>query len=254
MAGLDRGTLTAADLNIDPWTISGLTIVDQGDWLLGANVAGVEYTAPASNVYEYLPNAFRGTSTDIGAPPTSLAGSSSSWIGSQQGVATMGAISAVASALNSAVSGYYASNIQKIQMRMQQQVAEFNQRQAERSAQAALMQSNARIGQLSRQYESVKNKQKVSMAANGIVLGQGSAAEVTATTDIDKRISINNQYLNGYREAWGYRMQGVSQGLQASAAQSYGTSSWASLVDQGATGVVKIADFLYRNNQNKGVV
>lgn len=180
----------------------------------------------------------------------------SSWASSESGVNTFGAVSTIAGAIGGAVTGYYASNIQKIQARMQAQVAEFNQRQAERSAEAALMQSQARIGQLSRKYQAVKENQKVSMVANGIRLGIGSAAEVTATTDLDREISINNEYMNGYQTAWGYRMQGVSQGLQASAANTYRSSGMGSAIEGLTSGTAKgVRDYLYRRrNDNYGVI
>lgn len=131
-----------------------------------------------------------------------------------------GMVSGVISAVGGMVTGYYASRVQKAQARMQQNLAEFNQRQAERNAQLALMQSAQRIGQISRKYEGVKSSQKAAMAANGIVLGVGSAAEVTTTTDIDKEQSLQNERMNGMREAWGYRMQGLGYGQQAASANS----------------------------------
>lgn len=131
-----------------------------------------------------------------------------------------GMVSGVISAVGGMVTGYYASRVQKAQARMQQNLAEFNQRQAERNAQLALMQSAQRIGQISRKYEGVKSSQKAAMAANGIVLGVGSAAEVTTTTDIDKEQSLQNERMNGMREAWGFRMQGLGYGQQAASANS----------------------------------
>lgn len=180
----------------------------------------------------------------------------SQWSNTEEGLNTLSMVSTAAGMVGGAISGYYASNIRKIQAQMQAQVAEFNQRQAERSAQAALMQSNARISQISRQYERVKSSQKASMAANGVVLGVGSAAEVTASTDIDKQISINNEYMNGYYAAWGYRMQGVSQGLQASAANAYRSSGPGSMIEGATSGVNKgVRDYLFRRrNDNYGVI
>lgn len=131
-----------------------------------------------------------------------------------------GMVGGVISAIGGMVTGYYASRVQKAQARMQQNLAEFNQRQAERNAQLTLMQSAQRIGQISRKYEGVKSSQKAAMAANGIVLGVGSAAEVTTTTDIDKEQSLQNERMNGMREAWGFRMQGLGYGQQAASANS----------------------------------
>lgn len=148
-----------------------------------------------------------------------------------------GMVSGVISAVGGMVTGYYASRVQKAQARMQQNLAEFNQRQAERNAQLALMQSAQRIGQISRKYEGVKSSQKAAMAANGIVLGVGSAAEVTTTTDIDKEQSLQNERMNGMREAWGYRMQGLGYGQQAASANSVAqqADSLAPAISQGLT-------------------
>ena len=154
-----------------------------------------------------------------------------------------GMVGGVISAIGGMVTGYYASRVQKAQARMQQNLAEFNQRQAERNAQLALMQSAQRIGQISRKYEGVKSSQKAAMAANGIVLGVGSAAEVTTTTDIDKEQSLQNERMNGMREAWGYRMQGLGYGQQAASANSVAQqadSLAAELPDTGAYHKAKV--------------
>ncbi len=98
----------------------------------------------------------------------------------------------VIGAVGSIATGYYNSRIQKAQQEMAIRVQEYNARQAERAAQSALMSSNFKIGQISEKFEKVKSSQKAAMAANGIVLGVGSAAEVTASTDINKRRSITS--------------------------------------------------------------
>lgn len=143
-------------------------------------------------------------------------------------------------AVSGIVSGIYNSKIQKTQLKMQKRAAEFNQRQAERAAQSALMASQARIGQISEEYERRKSSQKVAMAANGIVLGVGSAAEVTASTDIQKERSIANEYMNGYREAWGIRMQGLNSTMDYIGAKASRSSSpWVSAIGGAANAVVR---------------
>lgn len=143
-------------------------------------------------------------------------------------------------AVSSIVSGIFDSKIQKTQLKMQKRAAEFNQRQAERAAQSALMASQARIGAISEEYERRKSSQKVAMAANGIVLGVGSAAEVTASTDIQKERSIANEYMNGYREAWGIRMQGLNSTMDYIGAKASRSSSpWVSAIGGAANAVVR---------------
>lgn len=164
-----------------------------------------------------------------------------------------GAISAVGSALQGMATSYYSSKISKIQNQMAIELAEYNARQAESSAQSALMQTNYKIGAISEKFEAVKSSQKVAMAANGIVLGIGSAAEVTTTTDIDKHRSMEVERLNGIRTAWGIRSQGLSQSLTANnAASSTPATSWGGAFDALNSGVSDLAkEYLYTKYGNK---
>ena len=43
------------------------------------------------------------------------------------------------------------------------------------------------------------------MGASGVKVGVGNSKEVLASTEIIKQIDVNQQYVNGYREAWGIR-------------------------------------------------
>lgn len=51
----------------------------------------------------------------------------------------------------------------------------------------------------------VKARQKVALAANGVAIGVGSAAEQLASTDIVKKINLNRLESNAKSKAWGYR-------------------------------------------------
>lgn len=156
----------------------------------------------------------------------------------------------VIGAVGSIATGYYNSRIQKAQQEMAIRVQEYNARQAERAAQSALMSSNFKIGQISEKFEKVKSSQKAAMAANGIVLGVGSAAEVTASTDINKRRSIDNQYANGYSEASKYRMQGVNAQSQAAATAVGEVNAFQGLGNAAAALGTGIKDYIYYNNKN----
>lgn len=231
-----------------------------GDGTLG-RIADDPLGAFVSPMYQ---NGGGGASTDAAFEEAYYSGDNattlskvSAWLKSDQGFSVMSGVTTVAGAVAGMATGYYSSQISKIQAQMQAQIAEFNQRQSERSAQAALMQSQQRIGQISRQFESRKASQQASMAANGIQLGIGSAAEVTTTTDIDKTMSINNEYANGYRDAWGKRMQGVSYGLQADAAlSSQPAFALGSAIEGATTAITKgVRNYVYaRRNNSYGVV
>lgn len=156
----------------------------------------------------------------------------------------------VIGAVGSIATGYYNSRIQKAQQEMAIRVQEYNARQAERAAQSALMSSNFKIGQISEKFEKVKSSQKAAMAANGIVLGVGSAAEVAASTDINKRRSIDNQYANGYSEASKYRMQGVNAQSQAAATAVGEINAFQGLGNAATALGTGIKDYIYYNNKN----
>lgn len=156
----------------------------------------------------------------------------------------------VIGAVGSIATGYYNSRIQKAQQEMAIRVQEYNARQAERAAQSALMSSNFKIGQISEKFEKVKSSQKAAMAANGIVLGVGSAAEVTASTDINKRRSIDNQYANGYSEASKYRMQGVNAQTQAAATAVGEINAFQGLGNAATALGTGIKDYIYYNDKN----
>ena len=156
----------------------------------------------------------------------------------------------VIGAVGSIATGYYNSRIQKAQQEMAIRVQEYNARQAERAAQSALMSSNFKIGQISEKFEKVKSSLKAAMAANGIVLGVGSAAEVTASTDINKRRSIDNQYANGYSEVSKYRMQGVNAQSQAAATAVGEVNAFQGLGNAATALGTGIKDYIYYNDKN----
>ena len=136
----------------------------------------------------------------------------------------------IVGAINTGVNAYFSSKMNKIQMELQAKLAEENQRMSELAAQDALYQSQVKIGEISRKAQQVKSNQKVSMAAAG-----GTYAEVLTSTDIMKEESINIETMNGYKAAWGYRMQGLNYGAQAGAARVSASSGNAFV--QGFTGL-----------------
>lgn len=166
-----------------------------------------------------------------------------------RGAAALG--SAGIAAVGPIFTGFQQARTQRIQLQMQQRVADYNARQAERAAQSALIASNAKIGAISEKFEGVKASQKAAMAANGIVLGVGSAAEVTTSTDINKRRSIANQYQNGYEQANAYRMQGVNAQVQSAVSAVGQVDEWQGLSGAATAIGTGVKDYLYYNDKNK---
>lgn len=116
---------------------------------------------------------------------------------------------------------------------------EFNSNIAELGAQSALAAGQNQIAARTMQAGQVKSSQRAAMAANGVDLGEGSAAEVQKTTDIIKDIDSHTLQANALGAAWGYRVQGLEAQMQASS-QAFNAKSQATMqainLRTGATG------------------
>lgn len=128
----------------------------------------------------------------------------------------------VGGALTSAVGSYYGASTQagnlKAQssaLRSQARIADINARISELGAQSALEQGKHEKARLTLQTGQLKGSQRARLAANGVDLGTGSAAEIQASTDLMKEIDSNTIRYNAVRSAWGYRTQGMNHQLRA---------------------------------------
>lgn len=141
----------------------------------------------------------------------------------QQAFAQAGPMLAVFGAINSAVGSYYQAQAAEYQYKsqasnlaFQSDMAKINQRRAEFQA-YTIMEAGARqIGAQTMKAGQVKGAATASMAARGIQLGVGSAAEVIATTDLMKEIDTLTLNTSRVRAAEEAKMQAVNYGTQAS--------------------------------------
>jgi hypothetical protein len=113
-------------------------------------------------------------------------------------------------AISSMFGSYFGAKAQQSTLLTQAFISETNARIAELGAQSALLQGEKQVASLTMQAGKVKSAQRAAMAANGIDLGVGSAAEVSASTDIMKEIDKNQITVNAVNNAWGYRTQAVN--------------------------------------------
>ena len=147
-----------------------------------------------------------------------------------------------ASAASSAVGAYYSAQGQQNALRQQADLAEI---QAQRT-----LQSGERDVQRSRlQTASLKGTQRAGMAANGIDVGVGSAAQVLTSTDVMGEIDANTIEANAVRSAWGYRTE---------ATMKRGSASAINPAMAGATSILggagKVATSWYRLQGNSGSI
>jgi hypothetical protein len=103
-------------------------------------------------------------------------------------------------------------------------IAESNARVLDIAAASEIEQGQRQVGALTLQAGKLKSSQRAAMAANGIDLGTGSAAEVQASAEIMKQIDVNTLTANAVRSSMGYRMQATNARTQAANARGQGSS------------------------------
>lgn len=157
---------------------------------------------------------FTAASTATTAGASSAAGSAAA---ANPLLAQFSVASSLSSAATSAFSAYYGAKSQKINLRHSAAMAEINARIAELGAESALMQGQSESARLTMRAGQVKSQQKVALAANGVDLGQGNAAEIQASTDLMKEIDTDMIKANALRTAWGYRTESMNLRNKAAA-------------------------------------
>lgn len=123
-------------------------------------------------------------------------------------MATTSIFTSLAGMLTGAAGSYYSARSNKSSLQFQADIAEINARLSESAAQQELRRGQHEVGNLTRQAGQLKGKQRSRLAANGVDLGEGSAAELQASTDLMKQVDVAQIEENALRSAWGYRLQG----------------------------------------------
>ena len=108
----------------------------------------------------------------------------------------------------------------------QANIARLNAQMMEWQAQSRLHANTKDQVRLTMQAGQTKASQRAALAANGIAVGEGSAAELQASTDIIKEIDSNQLTANARREAWGMRMQAAQYEGQALMAEAQKKNKW----------------------------
>jgi hypothetical protein len=164
------------------------------------------------------------------AAATTAAAAASPWL-------TYGSLGA--SLLSTAVGVYgqiQAGQAQAGQARYQAQVAENNRIIAEQQAKDAEMRGQMAEDARRQQTRALIGRQRTALAANGVMVDDGSALDITSDTAAQGEIDALTLRANAAREAYGYRAQGTNfladAGLQRARADA---AIPASMVGAGAT-------------------
>lgn len=139
-----------------------------------------------------------------------------------------------AGGIMSAIGAFMGASAQRASLRGQAEVAEINAQTAERAAQAAMLAGQHDEQRSMLQTAALKSTQRASMAANGIDLGEGSAARVLTSTDAMGKIDANTIAANAVRQAWGYRTTATNYSNEALTKRA-GADSISPVVSGGAS-------------------
>lgn len=118
-----------------------------------------------------------------------------------------------------AISGGIQAYGQYQQGQVAAQVGRNNQIMAEYAAQDATRRGEEEAMQVRRRADQIKGAQRSRMAAAGLDLGVGTAAELQDQTDFFGQIDQNTARDNAKREAWSNRVQGANANAQGQAAK-----------------------------------
>lgn len=119
---------------------------------------------------------------------------------------------------------FYSAKAQKSNLQHQARMADINARIAETGAKTELARGQAEYARHTLQAGHLKSAQRAALAANGVALNEGSAAEMLAATDIMKEIDAQTIEENALRNAWGYRSQAADYRNQALMGQAQASS------------------------------
>ena len=156
-------------------------------------------------------------------------------------------------AATSALGAYGAARSQKIGLRGAADIADINANIAELAAQQTEEAGRREMGRVQMSTAQLKGRQRASLAANGVDLGEGSALQILTTTDVMGEIDANTVQANAVRAAWGQRIQGTSMSndarmkrAQASAISPFGAAATSLL---GSAGGVAKSWYEYDKNR-----
>lgn len=121
----------------------------------------------------------------------------------------------VAGMVSGALGSYFSASSQRTLLNAQAEIADINARVAESQARVELMTGQRREQASRLSTAALKGSQRAALAANGVDLGVGGAAELQAGTDLVGEVDAETIHENAVRSAWGYRTQSTNSANDA---------------------------------------
>lgn len=125
---------------------------------------------------------------------------------STQAASTMSLGAQIGGGVTSAIGAYASAQSSRAQAR----IDDVNAQLSEQGAQAALLQGQQQEMASRLATANLKGTQRADFAANGVDLGEGSAARTLTSTDVLGSVDANTIHANAIRAAFGYRTQALS--------------------------------------------
>jgi hypothetical protein len=139
-----------------------------------------------------------------------------------QAITNMSLVTGVLQGVSSAIGSFYAAKTAQYEAKSQassfayqSNMAAINASREETLAESIEESGKSQIANYTMRAGQQKSAATASMAARGIALGVGSAADVSASMDVEKDLNVLAINSNTTREAWGAREQGTDYTNQA---------------------------------------
>lgn len=183
----------------------------------------------------------------------SAAAPTSSWasMSMPQAISMAGTVMGVFGGIQSGFGAYFSAKSTKSNLEFQADMAKINARMSENQAQSILDQGNKAIASQTLKAGKVMSSQKASQGARGIAMGEGSAAEEIATTDLMKEIDKYTINANAVRAAEAARMQSVNYSNESllKGATAEGISPFSAASTSLINSATSVASSWYSNRQ-----
>lgn len=114
------------------------------------------------------------------------------------------------SAANGALGSFFGARTERANLRHQAAMDRINAQITDLQARDALIQGQRREQSSRMKTAGLKSAQRVSLAANGVDLGEGSAANILTSTDYLGEMDANAIAADAIKSAWGYRVESTN--------------------------------------------
>lgn len=189
-------------------------------------------------------------------PGASITVNNTASTGSGSGGSAWGTIGmgiGIGQAIGAAVGAFISSKATSYVLKQQAEINKINEARMQMGYESALRAGESQISKVTREAGAIKAKQKTAMAANGVSLGVGSAAEITASTEANKKLDVRTIQENALANSWGYATKATQYSAlstaQAMGAQYASDTAISSTIAKGLESVGTVADRWYYYNR-----